>query len=98
MRLVPLNMFNPSSDIFTDSSKAVLLLWILFVSCLSLFCCIVCSLQPNDYLLGGGGGGGQGWPLVCDVYIVCVTIPYSVPGQVWYLIVSIHDLCKIQLI
>ena len=30
MRLVPLNMFKPSS-IFTDRSKAVLLSWILFV-------------------------------------------------------------------
>ena len=33
MRLAPLNRFKPSSkSIFTDRSKAVLLLWIVFVS------------------------------------------------------------------
>ena len=40
VRLVPLNMFKPSV-IFTDRSKAVLLLWIIFVisvSRLSLLC------------------------------------------------------------
>ena len=48
MRLVPLNMFKPSSNFFTDRPKAVLLLWILFVifiSGLSLLCRLVCSLQ-----------------------------------------------------
>ena len=39
----------------TDRSKAVLLLWIIFViyvSCLS--CFLVCSLQPCGHLLGKG--------------------------------------------
>ena len=32
--------------------------------------------------------------LLCVVYsCVFVTFPYGVPGQVWYLIVSIPDLC-----
>ena len=31
VRLVPLNMFKPSSIFFTDCSEAVLLLWIIFV-------------------------------------------------------------------
>ena len=58
----------------------MLLLWILFViyvSCLS--CCLVWSLQPCGHLLGNG------WPLV--------TFPCGVPVQMWYLIVSIPDLC-----
>ena len=54
---------------FTDRSKAVLLLWIIFViyiSCLS--CFLVCSLQPCGHLLG------TGWPLgslVYDVFVFC---------------------------
>ena len=41
------------SPIFlSDRSKAVLLLWILYVSCLS--CFLVCSLQPCGHLLGKG--------------------------------------------
>ena len=46
----------PSSNIFTDHPKAMLLLWILlliYVSCLSLYC-LVCSLLPCDHLLGIG--------------------------------------------
>ena len=32
--------------------------------------------------------------LLCVVFsCVLVTFPYGVPGQVWYLIVSIPDLC-----
>ena len=32
--------------------------------------------------------------LLCVVFsCVFVTFPYGVPGQVWYLIVSIQDLC-----
>ena len=47
-------MFKPSSN-FSDYSKAVHVLWILFViyvSSMALLCRIVCSLQPCDYLLG----------------------------------------------
>ena len=68
--LVPLSMLKPSSNVFTDRSKAVHLLWILFViyvSCLSLLCYLVCFLQHFGHLLG------KGWPLislVCDVFIV----------------------------
>ena len=31
--------------------------------------------------------------LVCDVYWDFVTFPFGILGQVWYLIVSIHDPC-----
>ena len=44
MRFVPLNMFKPCSDLFADYFKAELLLLIIFVSyvsCLSLLCCLV---------------------------------------------------------
>ena len=49
--------------------------------------------QPCDHLLG------KGWPLgllVCDVFLCFChfeIFPYGVPGQVWYLIVLIPDLC-----
>ena len=49
-----LNHVKPSS-ILTGRSKAALILWILFVicvSCLSLLCRVVCFLQPCDNLLG----------------------------------------------
>ena len=34
--------------------------------------------------------------LVCDVYCGCVTFPCGILGQVWYLIVSIPDLCHLS--
>ena len=41
MRLAPLNRFKHSSrSIFTDRSKAVLLLWIVFVS----YACVCCAV------------------------------------------------------
>ena len=54
---MPLNMFKPSSNVFTDSSKAVVLCgsFLLFMfRVLSLLCCLVRSLQPCDHLLGKG--------------------------------------------
>ena len=95
VRLVAKIMFMPSSNFLTGRCKVVLLLWILFlicVSCLSLSVsyCLVCSLQPCDHLLG------KGWPLgflVYDVFLCFVTLPYGVLGQVWYLILSIPELC-----
>ena len=56
LMLVLLNVFKPAS-VFFGCSKAVLLLWTLFViyvSCLSLLYCLVCSLQPCGHLLGKG--------------------------------------------
>ena len=55
---------SPPKNIFTDRSKAVLLLWIIcviYVLCLSCFC--VCSLLPCGHWLGSS------WPLgsVCNV-------------------------------
>ena len=81
VRLIPVNMCN------TDRSKAVLLLWIIFViycSCLSLLCRLVYSLQPSVYL------HGKYWPfgsLVCDILLCLITFPHR--DQVW----SIPDIC-----
>ena len=72
--LAPWNMFKHSSKmIFTNRSKAVLLLWILFViyvSRLSLFYRFECSLQPCDHLLG------KGWPIGSFVYEVSLSFCY----------------------
>ena len=51
----------------------------------------VCNAFLSGHLLGKGLPLGS---LVCDVLgFFCVTFPYGVLGQVWYLIVSIPDLC-----
>ena len=34
--------------------------------------------------------------LICDVYCGFVTFPCGILGQVWYLIVSIPDLCHLS--
>ena len=46
-------------------------------------CVCVCVIQ-NSLPLGS---------LVCDVFLYFVTFPCGILGQVWYLIVSIPDLC-----
>ena len=72
-------------------TKAVLLLWILFVICvclchtvLSVSSSLVVTCWERTALLG---------PLNLMFSCVFVTFPYGVLGQVWYLIVLIHDLC-----
>ena len=55
---------------------------------LSLLYCLVRSLQPCDYLLGNGSPLG-----FLDVFLCFCHFPNGVLGQVWYLIVSIPDLC-----
>ena len=65
VKLVLFNMFKPF--------KAVLLLKILsviWVLCLSLLLCLVCSLQPCDHLLGKGLPLGS---LTCDLLFSSVT-------------------------
>ena len=61
----------PSSKKNTVRSKAVFLSRILFVicvTCLSLFYCCVCSLQPCDYLEEKGGPLGS----LCVMFYLCV--------------------------
>ena len=70
------------SIIFTDHSKAVLLLVIVFaicVLCLSLLCCLVCSLHPCDHLLG------KGWPLgFLGVMFSCVFVTFPCNMVSWF--------------
>ena len=87
VRLVPSNMFKPSSCFLTNRSKAVILLRILFdtcFSCLSVQCSLVVTCWERTDLFA----------LFCVVFSsVSVTFPYGVLVQVWYLIVMIPDLC-----
>ena len=53
-------------------------------------CLFLAALQPSDYLLKNGLRFGS---LVCFVSFVFVTFPYNVSGEMWYLLVSISDLC-----
>ena len=87
----PWNRFLPSrKNIFTDRSKAVLLLWII---CLFYVLCLprirVCSLLPCSHLKG------KDWPFGSCLWCLLwfVTFPFGILGQVWYLIVSIPDPC-----
>ena len=80
----------PPVKYFTDRSKAVLLLWIVcvFVPCVShafasVHCCLMVTCWERADLLASVG----------DVYCISVTFPCGILGQVWYLIVSLPDLC-----
>ena len=74
--------------------KAVLLLWIFYVFVLACVCYVfvrVCLYVLCGHLLG------KGWPLgsrlLCLLW-VC-HFPIGILGQLWYLIVSIPDLCTL---
>ena len=77
---------SPPVKCFTDSSKAVLLSWIICVIYVLSLACIAALWSPErkraDFLT-----------LVCDVYCDFVTFPCGILGQVWYLIVSFPDHC-----
>ena len=91
VRLPPWNRFKHSSKYFTDRSKAVLLLWIICVIYVLYFSCdYVCSLLPCGHLLG------KGWPLGSCLWCVFVTFPCGIMGQVWYLIASIPEFCRLS--
>ena len=85
---------SPLVKYFTDRSKAVLLLWIFYVFVLSCVCYVfvrVCLYVLCGHLLG------KGWPLSSRLWCllwVC-HFPIDILGQVWYLIVSIPDLCTL---
>ena len=94
MRLAPLNRFKPSSKIFywpfQGGTSFVDLLC--FCSVLCLLCFVhVCLYVLCGHLLG------KGWPLGSRLWCllwVC-HFPIGILGQVWYLIVSIPDLCNL---
>ena len=94
VRLAPLNRFKPSSKIFywpfQGGTSFVDLLC--FCSVLCLLCFVrVCLFVLCGHLLG------KGWPLGSRLWCllwVC-HFPIGILGQVWYLIVSIPDLCTL---
>ena len=94
VRLAPLNRFKPSSKIFywpfQGGTSFVDLLC--FCSVLCLLCFVrVCLFVLRGHLLG------KGWPLGSRLWCllwVC-HFPIGILGQVWYLIVSIPDLCNL---
>ena len=94
VRLAPLNRFKPSSKIFywpfQGGSSFVDLL------CFCSVLCFVCFVRVCLYVLCGHLLG-KGWPLGSRLWCllwVC-HFPIGILGQVWYLIVSIPDLCTI---
>ena len=92
--MAPLNRFKPSSKIFywpfQGGTSFVDLLF--FCSVLCLLCFVrVCLYVLRGHLLG------KGWPLGSRLWCllwVC-HFPIGILGQVWYLIVSIPDLCNL---
>ena len=94
VRLAPWNWFKPSSKIFywpfQGGTSFVDLLC--FCSVLCLLCFVhVCLYVLCGHLLG------KGWPLGSRLWCllwVC-HFPIGILGQVWYLIVSIPELCTI---
>ena len=90
-----LNMFKTSDEYFTDLSKEVRLLWIIFVMHTSLFfclyytilsglCCLMITCWERVDLMT---------PLCVMFIYVFITFPYGVSGQMRYLFVSIPELC-----
>ena len=56
------------------------------ILCFSCFrVCVVTCREKADLLA-----------LVGDVYCICVTFPCGILGQVWYVIVSFPDLCRLS--
>ena len=93
MKLVPSNWFKPGSIFFTDRSTAVLLLWSIsvFVSCVShAFASVHCYLVVTCWERAGH------LALVGDVCSIFVTFPCGILGQVWYMIISFPDLCRLS--
>ena len=94
VRLAPLNRFKPSSKIFywpfQGGTSFVDLL------CFCSVLCLLCFVRVCLYVLRGHQLG-KGWPLGSRLWCllwVC-HFPIGILGQVWYLIVSIPDLCNL---
>ena len=95
VRLAPLNRFKPSSKIFywpfQGGTSFVDLL------CFCSVLCLLCFVRVCLYVLCGHLLG-KGWPLGSRLWCllwVCRHFPIGILGQVWYLIVSIPDLCTL---
>ena len=92
VRLVLLSMLKPSSkNTFTDRSMAMLRLWMLFVICVCLYYTV---LYVTGSLVSSCWERADLLALLCAIFsCVFVTFPYGILGQVWFLIISILDLC-----
>ena len=91
VRLAPLNMFKPSSDFI-----------LLTVPRRCFFCGSFCVIYVSRFVFtvpcslvitGWERADLLALPLVFDISLCFVSFPYGGSGQVWYLIVSIPDLC-----
>ena len=94
VRLAPWNWFKPSSKIFYWPFQGGTSFVDLLCFC-SVFC-LLCFVRVCLYVLCGHLLG-KGWPLGSRLWCrlwVC-HFPIGILGQVWYLIVSIPDLCTI---
>ena len=90
----PLNRLSPPVKYFTDRFKAVLLLWIFYVfSVLCLLC--ICMRLFICALWSPAGKGLTSWLSFVVSSCEFATFPIGFLGQVWYLIVSIPDLCTL---
>ena len=56
-----------------------------------MFLCLVFLMLLRLFIAALWSPAGKG--LTCDVYCISVTFPCGILGQVWYLIVSLPDLC-----
>ena len=79
---------------FTDRSKAVLLLWIFYVFCSVLCWLCLCARLFICALWSPSGKGLTSW-LSFVVSTMSLSLSIGILGQVWYLIVSIPDLCTL---
>ena len=94
LRLAPLNWFKPSSKIFNWPFQGGTSFVDLLCFCSVL--CLLCFVRVCLYVLCGHLLG-KGWPLRSRLWCllwVC-HFPIGILGQVWYLIVSIPDLCTL---
>ena len=80
VRLEPLNRIKPSSKYFTDRSKAVLLLWILYVFCSVLCSLFLCARMFLCALWSPVGKGLTSW-LSFVVSTVSLSLSHWYPGS-----------------
>ena len=94
MRLAPLDRFKPSSKIFYwpfQGGTSFVIFYVFFLYCVCYVFGHVCLYVFCGHLLGKGWRlGSRLWCLLW----VC-HFPIGILGQVWYLIVSIPDLCTL---
>ena len=95
VRLVPWNWFKHSSKIFLLTVPRQYQFcgpFILFLSCVCYAFVCVCSLIPCGHLMG------KVWPLGTRLWclIVSLSLFHWYPGSVWFLLVSITDLCTLS--